>query len=97
MMHDERVIASNSSAASDMRVTLSRCRFSGSFEWEAPSNMNFAFNGSRITAFQRELSSKEWTPEKRKTYSFYYVDENIAALRSSQGGYILMLKVSTFK
>lgn len=59
--------------------------------------MDFAFNGSRITAFQRKLSSKTWTPEKQKTYSFFYVDDSIAAVRSSQGGYILMLKVSSFQ
>jgi hypothetical protein len=72
------------------------CRFFGSFDWQAPSDMQFAFSRSRITAFQREVSSKQWTPEKQKVYSFFYVDDNIAAVRSSQGGYILMLKVSNF-
>jgi hypothetical protein len=71
-------------------------RFFGSFSWQTPSDMQFAFSRSRITAFQQEVSSKQWEPEKQKVYSFFYVDDNIAAVRSSQGGYILMLRVSSF-
>ncbi len=74
-----------------------RGRFFGKFEWSAPIGMNFAFNGSRISAWRRQLSAKTWEPEKEKTYSFYYVDENIAAVRSSAGGHILMLRQSSFQ
>jgi hypothetical protein len=73
------------------------CRFFGGFSWQAPPDMQFAFSRLRITAFQREVYSKQWTPEQQKVYSFFHVNDNIAAVRSSQGGYILMLRVSSFK
>jgi hypothetical protein len=59
--------------------------------------MQFAFSRVRITAFEREVYSKQWAPEKQKVYSFFHVNDNIAAVRSSQGGYILMLRVSSFR
>lgn len=72
-------------------------RFFGGFSWRTPSDMQFAFSRVRITAFQREVYSKQWAPEKHKVYSFFHVNDNIAAVRSSQGGYILMLRVSSFR
>ena len=81
----------------DKQGRMAHRRFFGGFSWQAPSDMQFAFSRIRITAFQREVYSKQWAPEKHKVYSFFHVNDNIAAVRSSQGGYILMLRVSSFR
>ena len=47
-----------------------------------------------MNCLQLQVYSKSWEVEatSRKEYRFFFVNEEIAAVRSSVGGYVLMLK-----
>lgn len=68
--------------------------FFGSCSFSGQSDMNFSFTSSEIEVFgYRKTSQREGKP-KLKTYSFFYTDEEIAAVNSSAtGGKTLMLRL----
>ena len=56
--------------------------------------MDFSFTSSQVKIFNYELPKKERAAPKTKTYSFFALTDDVAAVRSSAtGGKTLMYRV----